>query len=208
MWPYFRTCKSVRGGARGWTPGRTCERTCARGGRGNGSVGIDLLGALRTQSQWFQKSAGTSVRVTAMFFINRISMSSGCGSKKLLLGEQSLKITWQSAVHVCSCWTIEPCCGQGWSVLQISLVVSQIFFWDFTFHIISQYFVFMQEPFPDLDWKDFLSFDSHQYTLFISLCKCMNVGILLRNIELGSQNHPVRCHDFFPQWRNFATLRP
>ena len=72
MWPYFRTCKSVRGGARGWTPGRTCERTCARGGRG--SVGIDLLGALRTKSQWFQKSAGTSVRVTAMFFVNRISI--------------------------------------------------------------------------------------------------------------------------------------
>ena len=113
MWPYFRTCKSVRGGARGWTPGRTCERTCARGGRGNGSVGIDLLGALPTQSQWFQKSAGTSVRVTAMFFVNRISMSSGCGSRKLLLGEQSLKITWQSAAHVCSCWTTEPCCGQG-----------------------------------------------------------------------------------------------
>ena len=30
-----------------------------------------------------------------------------------------------------------------------------------------------------------LSFDSHQYTLFVSLCKCMNVGILLRNVELG-----------------------
>ena len=76
------------------------------------------------------------------------------------------------------------------------------------FHIISQHFVFMQEPFPYLDWRDFLSFDSHQYTLFVSLCKCMNVGILLRNVELGSQNHPVRCHDFFPQWRDFATLRP
>ena len=50
-----------------------------------------------------------------------------------------------------------------------------------------------------IDWRDFLSFDSHQYTLFVSLCKCMNVGILLRNVELGSQNHPVRCHDFFPQ---------
>ena len=83
------------------------------------------------------------------------------------------------------------------SVLQISLLVSQVFCWDFTSHIISRHFVFMQEPFPYLDWRDFISFDSHQYTLFVSLCKCMNVGILLRNVELGSQNHPVRCHDFF-----------